>query len=95
MRWVEGEVRQETVDGSPLITWMLNGVVFAQYTNATAYTSGNILIGYNDIFTSISPVDNYVVFDNIVVSTVPEPTMAVLAGMGVVAMIGYIRRRRN
>jgi len=95
MRWVQGEVRQETVDGSPLVTWMLNGVIFAQYTNSTAYTAGDIMIGYNDIFTSVSPADTYVVFDNIVVSTIPEPTTAVLAGMGAVAMIGYIRRRRN
>src|SRR5207249_7492388 len=39
--WVSGEVRQET----NVITWSLNGTIFAQYTNTSSFGSGNILLG--------------------------------------------------
>ncbi len=47
--WVSVEVRQE----NNLITWLLNDVAVAQYTNIFDYTSGAVLIGYNDTFDSI------------------------------------------
>lgn len=66
LRWVSCEVRQET----NLITWLLNDTVVAQYFNVTAYTNGNIMIGYSDNFASIGNANNFVVFDNIRVETV-------------------------
>ena len=61
--WVQGEVSQ--VNG--VITWKFNGVVMAERTNTTAYTNGDIMLGYMDIFPSIAnpPQDNYVIFDNV------------------------------
>ncbi|HOX57252.1 MAG TPA: GH25 family lysozyme [Candidatus Paceibacterota bacterium] len=68
-RWVSVEVRQQT----NLLTWVLNDVIVAQYTNTSAFTNGNILIGYNDAFTSIGGADNFAVFDNLRVETaVPD-----------------------
>ena len=64
--WVSGEVRQET----NRITWLLNDVIVAQYTNTTSYTNGNIMIGYNDNFASIGSPNNFVIFDNLRVETV-------------------------
>lgn len=64
--WVRAEVRQET----NLITWLLNDVIVAQYTNTTSFTNGNIMIGYNDYFSSIGAAVNFVIFDNIRVETI-------------------------
>ena len=63
LRWISGEVRQE----NNLITWLLNGVAVAQYTNsfAGAYTNGTIMLGYNDAFSSIGSTNNFVIFDNV------------------------------
>src|SRR4030095_11746898 len=43
-----GEISQ--VDD--VITWKFDGKLFAQVTNPTAYKSGDIMIGYMDLFTS-------------------------------------------
>jgi hypothetical protein len=66
LNWMRGEVRQE----KNLITWMLNDTLVAQYTNTTAYTNGNILIGYNDNFASIGAAANFAIFDNLRVETI-------------------------
>jgi hypothetical protein len=71
-QWVEVEISQ--ING--VVEWKLNGAKIAAHSDAT-YTSGNIMIGYMDLFTSIAnpAVDNFVVYDNIRV-TVPRPTAA-------------------
>jgi T5SS/PEP-CTERM-associated repeat protein len=66
LTWMRGEVRQET----NLITWLLNDTLVAQYTNTSAYTNGNILIGYNDNFASIGAAANFAIFDNLRVETI-------------------------
>jgi T5SS/PEP-CTERM-associated repeat protein len=66
--WVSVEVRQTT----NIITWFLNDTVVAQYANIFGYTNGNILIGYNDNFASPGTADNFAIFDNIRVETVPD-----------------------
>jgi hypothetical protein len=66
--WVSGEVRQTT----NAITWLLNDTVVAQFTNTSSFTNGDILIGYSDNFSSIGGADNFVVFDNVRVETVPD-----------------------
>jgi N-acetyl-anhydromuramyl-L-alanine amidase AmpD len=74
--WVQGELSQ--ING--VISWRLNGVVVAQRTNTTSYTSGNIMIGYMDVFTSIAnpPEDNFIIFDNVrVLTPVIPPVIAV------------------
>ncbi|HSU56192.1 MAG TPA: GH25 family lysozyme [Candidatus Dormibacteraeota bacterium] len=66
--WISVEVLQAT----NVITWVMNDSIIAQYTNTSAYTSGDILLGYNDAFASIGGADNFAIFDNIRVETVPD-----------------------
>ncbi len=61
MRWQNVEVRSE----NNLITWLLNNVAVAQFTNTSSYTAGDILIGYNDTFNSIGDTNNFAILDNI------------------------------
>jgi photosystem II stability/assembly factor-like uncharacterized protein len=61
MRWLNVEVRQE----NNLITWLLNNVAVAQFTNTFGYTNGTILIGYNDTFSSIGDTNNFAIIDNV------------------------------
>lgn len=63
-KWVQVEVAQ---DANNLLTWRINGNLIAQRTNTSAFTSGNIMIGFMDVFTSIaSPAaDAFVLFDNV------------------------------
>jgi hypothetical protein len=61
--WVQCELSQI---GS-LITWQINGVVVAQRTNTSTYTTGNVMIGYMDPYISIAnpAADNFALFDNV------------------------------
>lgn len=64
-QWVFVELSQQ----NGVVTWKLNGTVIATLSDTT-YTSGNIMMGYMDLFASIpSPkTENYVIYDNIVVT---------------------------
>lgn len=66
MRWLNVEVRQE----NNLMTWLLNNVAVAQFTNTFGYTNGSILIGYNDTFNSIGDTNNFAILDNIRVASI-------------------------
>ena len=50
-----------------MLTWLLNGYVIATRPNASAFTSGNVMLGYMDTFTSIANPreQNFVIFDNV------------------------------
>lgn len=63
--WVSVEVRQLTNQ----ITWLLNNVIVAQYTNVFPFTNGNILIGYQDNFPSAGSNANFAILDNLRVET--------------------------
>jgi hypothetical protein len=89
-RWVTGEVRQ---DGS-LITWLLDDTIVAQYPNNTAYTSGNILLGYNDTFNSIGQ-ESFAILDNIRVEAIPEPSVLTQVEFGGCALLAWGLRRRK
>ena len=52
------------------MSWLLNDVIVAQYANPTAFTNGNIMVGYNDLFGSIGEPANFAIFDNLRVETV-------------------------
>jgi hypothetical protein len=62
-RWLQCEVNQ--ING--VVTWRLNGVVVAQRTNTSSFTSGTVMIGHMDLFTSIPSALNetFVIFDNV------------------------------
>ncbi len=67
-QWLEVEILQV----GPNITWKVNGHILAQRVNDTAFTSGNIMLGYLDPFTSIAnpAEETYALFDNVRVEPV-------------------------
>ncbi|MCI0333868.1 MAG: LamG domain-containing protein [Planctomycetes bacterium] len=69
-QWVQGEVRQE----GGIISQYLNGTLISRYQNSTAYTSGDIMFGYWDYLNGVGDASNFAIFDNIVVSALPEPS---------------------
>jgi len=91
-RWVQGEVRQE----GGFISYLLNGTLIAGWANTNSYTSGDIMLGYWDVLSTVGNATNFVVFDNIEVSVVPEPSVPALGGIGagIMGLIIFLRRRR-
>ena len=61
--WIPVEVSQY----KGVITWKMNGWTMASYTNSTPYTSGDVMIGYADLFNSVAdPGGNtWALFDNV------------------------------
>jgi hypothetical protein len=61
--WVEVELRQT----NDLVSWILDGTVVAQRVNSSQYTSGNIMLGFMDLFASIATpaADGFVLYDNV------------------------------
>jgi len=50
---------------SNVIALKVNDILIWKYTNTTATTSGDIMLGMNDQFDSIGSAQNFVVFDNV------------------------------
>lgn len=48
-----------------IVTLRINHTTIFSYTNDTPYTSGNIMIGYDDAFNSLGSTECYVVYDNV------------------------------
>lgn len=67
--WVEVEIRQT----GDVIEWLMDSTVISSRIDPT-YTSGNIMLGYMDLFTSIAnpAAENYVIFDNVRVELAPD-----------------------
>lgn len=59
--WVDVEIVQE----NGVISWYINGALIDQVTNPFGYTSGNIMFGQNDQYSSTGSLFNYVVIDNV------------------------------
>lgn len=60
--WCEVEMSQI----NKIVTVKLNNTVIMTTTNSTAYTGGNVMVGYNDAYDSIgSGGGGFVVFDNV------------------------------
>jgi spore germination protein YaaH len=68
--WVSVEVRQT----GGRIEWRLNGTPLAEVPNPSV-TSGNVMIGYMDPFTSLAnpAEDNFIIYDNVRVEQLPDP----------------------
>lgn len=71
--WVDVEVSQ--IGG--VVTLKMNRVTIFSNTNATAYTSGNIMFGYTDAYDSIGPAASGVIYDNIRVISLAAPTVLI------------------
>ncbi len=83
-----------TVNGST-ITYSLDGTAIIQDTIASqaGETDGFVGLSYGDVFTSIATPfqSQFVIYDNLVVTQIPEPGSLALLGLGGLAML---RRRR-
>ncbi len=71
--WLEVEVRQT----NSTILWLLDGAVVAQRTNTSAFTSGNIMLGFMDPYASIAnpAKDAFVLLDNVRVENLSAPAL--------------------
>ncbi len=71
--WVEVELRQT----NNILTWLIEGAVIAQRTNTSTFTSGDVMLGYMDPFSSIAnPAKyGYVLFDNVRVEDLSAPAL--------------------
>ncbi|MCI0333870.1 MAG: hypothetical protein L0228_11685 [Planctomycetes bacterium] len=89
-RWNEVEVRQE----NGVISQYLNGTLITRYTNTTAYTAGDIMLGYWDYVATVGQPDHYAIFDNIRV-VIPEPSALALGGIAAAVLGAFVRRRKS
>jgi hypothetical protein len=65
-----------------LITLRINKTTIFTYTNTTPYTSGNIMLGYEDAFDSLGPSQVYVVYDNVRVISLAGPVITAINRVG-------------
>src|SRR5204863_3526262 len=72
-----------------VLTLRINKTTIFSYTNTTPYTSGNIMIGYEDAFDSVGPVQNYVVYDNVRVISLAVPVVTGIAKVGANVQITF------
>jgi hypothetical protein len=76
-RWIEVELQQH----EGVVTWRMDGLTVAQFTNSTPYTAGTVMIGYMDIFSSITGPgqeerdQQWVLFDNLTVESIRTVTV--------------------
>lgn len=73
--WIQVEISQV----KNVLSWLINGTLIAQRTNTSAYTNGNVMIGYFDPYSSIAnpAADNFGIFDNVrvlIAATIPALT---------------------
>lgn len=69
--WADVEISQI----GNVVSLKINRTPIYSYTNATAPTSGKIMLGYEDAFDSISPNQSYMILDNIRVVTLTPPVI--------------------
>ena len=73
--WVTVQIDYLRSNNVDRVTWRLNNgltnPILAQYTNTTPFTSGDILLGYDDVFNSLGDTNDFAVMDNVVVSQIP------------------------
>ena len=71
--WVDVDI--STIGG--VVTLKLNQIEIFSVTNATGYTSGNIMLGYTDAYDSIGPAASGVIYDNLRVISLVAPTVTI------------------
>ncbi len=74
-----------TIEVNPLhVRYFLDGVEIIRTPNVGS-ADGFVSLGYNDPFSSVGP--HFVVYDNLIVTDVPEPASLALLGLGGLAML--------
>jgi hypothetical protein len=76
--WAEVELSQI----NNVQTLRINNSYIFSYTNGTPYTSGNIMLGYEDAFDSVGDIHTYVVYDNIRVISLAGPVVVAINKVG-------------
>lgn len=67
--WAQVEISQI----GNIVQWRINGTVMMTYTNKTAYTNGNIMLGYDDGYDSVGTGGGgLVIYDNVRVVKLPD-----------------------
>ncbi|QDS97239.1 PEP-CTERM sorting domain-containing protein [Adhaeretor mobilis] len=74
---------------SSKVSYLLDGTTII--VTDSADIDGQVSLGYGDMFSSVGP--HFVVFDNLIVSEIPEPTSLALLGMGALGLL--VRRRQS
>ena len=64
------------------VTLKVNNTPIMTYTNATAYTSGNIMVGYQDPYDSTGSSQSYVIIDNLRVVRLNAPIITSIQNLG-------------
>lgn len=93
-RWIEVELIQY----GGVVTWKVDGLIVARFTNSTPHTAGTVMIGCMDIFSSITGPgqeerdQQWVLFDNLTVEpirtvTVTTANNASTAGDGLTSLL--------
>ncbi len=77
--WADVEVSQI----GNVVTLRINNTPILTYSNATAYTSGNIMIGYVDAYDSVSLATSYMVIDNVRVVSLQGLKVTAIRDLGV------------
>jgi hypothetical protein len=97
-RWVNVRLTRDMTTG--LVTWEMKKPSDANYTLIYSVTdatqtqnSGTITLGMTDPFASLSGPNTFFLYDNVLVSEVPEPAMLSSLGMAAGALICSRRRR--
>lgn len=67
--WADVEVKQV----NSVITWSINHTLIFAYTNATPYTSGDVMIGYEDGYDSLGGSGGSVIYANVRVISLQTP----------------------
>ena len=96
-RWVNVRLTRDMTTG--LVKWEMKNPSDAGYTQIYSVTdatqtqnSGTITLGMTDPFASLSGPQTYFLYDNVVVSEVPEPASLALLGIVMAALL-TVRRR--
>ena len=96
-RWVNVRLTRDMSTG--LVKWEMKNPGDANYTQIYSVTdatqtqnSGTITLGMTDPFASTSGPNTYFLYDNVVVSPIPEPASLALLGIAMGALL-TVRRR--
>ena len=76
--WADVDLRQ--ING--VIYWYINHELIFAYTNATGYSSGNIMLGYTDAYDSVANAGAAVIYDNVRVVRLAGPVITAIVVNG-------------
>jgi Calx-beta domain len=83
--WADVELSQ--ISGT--VTLRVNNTTILSYKNATAYKSGNIMIGYQDPYDSTGSSQSYAIFDNLRVISLAPPVITGIKIVGANVQIDF------